>query len=215
MNSTAANRGPFRRTWFGGSSRRWQNDDPMSDSLSQYNVVWDSPSQNESGSMPLGNGDIAVNAWVEAATGDLLLLIAKNDAWDENSINLKLGRIRVRLLPPVADSLTRSFRQTLDLRRGEITISIGPRTLRVWVDANQPVIRVEAAGDEEFEVRATLEIWRRQAYAIGTQTGDLFRNLTTGEDPFPTIISPDHLLSSGDGFSPSPGTADRRSPGEG
>src|SRR5690348_12568204 len=33
--------------------------------VSQYNVVWDSPSQNAHGSMPLGNGDISLNAWVE------------------------------------------------------------------------------------------------------------------------------------------------------
>ena len=59
--------------------------------LEQYNVVWDSPSKDASGSMPLGNGDLAVNVWVEES-GDLLLLIAKSDAWDENSINLKLGR---------------------------------------------------------------------------------------------------------------------------
>jgi hypothetical protein len=30
-----------------------------------YNFVWDSPSKDCAGSMPLGNGDIGVNAWVE------------------------------------------------------------------------------------------------------------------------------------------------------
>ena len=33
--------------------------------LDACNVVWDSPSENASGSMPLGNGDVGVNAWVE------------------------------------------------------------------------------------------------------------------------------------------------------
>ena len=28
-------------------------------------VVWDSPSQDYNGSMPLGNGDISLNAWFE------------------------------------------------------------------------------------------------------------------------------------------------------
>ena len=31
----------------------------------RYHVVWDSPSQDHRGSMPLGNGDITLNAWVE------------------------------------------------------------------------------------------------------------------------------------------------------
>ena len=40
--------------------------------LDRCNVVWDSPSKNSSGSMPIGNGDIGLNTWVEE-NGDLLL----------------------------------------------------------------------------------------------------------------------------------------------
>ena len=63
-----------------------------------YNVVWNSPSKDSSGSMPLGNGDIGVNAWVEE-NGDLLLYVSKTDAWSENVRLLKLGRVRLRLTP--------------------------------------------------------------------------------------------------------------------
>ncbi len=35
-----------------------------------FNVVWDSPSADHHGSMPLGNGDIALNAWM-TKDGDL------------------------------------------------------------------------------------------------------------------------------------------------
>ena len=38
--------------------------------LEGFNVVWDSPSKDHHGSMPLGNGDIAMNAWM-TADGDL------------------------------------------------------------------------------------------------------------------------------------------------
>ncbi|MDR1154246.1 MAG: DUF5703 domain-containing protein, partial [Bacteroidales bacterium] len=41
------------------------------DSISQYNTVWDTPSEDSFGSMPLGNGDIGLNVWFEK-TGDLL-----------------------------------------------------------------------------------------------------------------------------------------------
>ena len=46
-----------------------------------FNVAWDSPSANHHGSMPLGNGDIALNAWM-TADGDLHFYISKTDAWD-------------------------------------------------------------------------------------------------------------------------------------
>ena len=68
------------------------------DPLKQYNVVWESPSDSESGSMPLGNGDIGLNAWVEK-NGDLLFYISKNDSASENDRLLKLGRIRIKMNP--------------------------------------------------------------------------------------------------------------------
>lgn len=43
-------------------------------SLEKYNVVWDSPSRDSSGSMPLGNGDIGANVWVEE-NGDLVFYV--------------------------------------------------------------------------------------------------------------------------------------------
>lgn len=52
------------------------------DPVDAYNVVWTSPSQDSSGSMPLGNGEVGVNLWVEP-DGDLLFYIARTDAWDE------------------------------------------------------------------------------------------------------------------------------------
>src|SRR5438045_5834506 len=167
----------------------------MNEHLDRYAVGWDSPSRDASGSMPLGNGDIGVNVWVEAG-GDLLLLIGKTDAWDENSTNLKLGRIRLRFSPnPFAEG--GPFRQTLRLRSGEIEIVVGRGgsrvTIRLWVDANHPVIYIEADGESPFEMTATLEMWRTREYTIKTQTGDLFRNLS-GPDPYPTIVSPDIVL---------------------
>jgi len=165
----------------------------MIDRLDEYNVVWDSPSRDASGSMPLGNGDIALNIWVEAG-GDLLLLIAKSDAWDENSINLKLGRIRIKLSPnPFQPGQT--FRQTLRLRTAEIEIDAGRVHLRIRVDANSPVIHIETEGNAPFEIEASLEMWRTSPRAIPTQTSDMFKNLAAkNSDPHPTIVWPDQLL---------------------
>jgi alpha-L-fucosidase 2 len=167
----------------------------MNHALDLYNVVWETPSRDASGSMPLGNGDLAVNVWVEEG-GSLCLLLAKSDAWDENSTLLKLGRVRVSISPdPFRAGVP--FRQVLRLRSGEIEIVAGPEEaqvrLRIWVDANHPVIYLEAEGDQPFAVQAAVELWRREPYRIKTQTGDLFRNLS-GPDPYPTMVSPDEVL---------------------
>ena len=34
--------------------------------LAAYDVVWNSPSEDSRGSMPVGNGDITANVWAEA-----------------------------------------------------------------------------------------------------------------------------------------------------
>ncbi|MDR2285971.1 MAG: DUF5703 domain-containing protein, partial [Prevotellaceae bacterium] len=68
--------------------------------VSQYNVIWDTPSDNSFGSMPLGNGDIGLNVWYEK-NGDLLFYISKVDAYDSNHKLRKLGRIRVTAEPAI------------------------------------------------------------------------------------------------------------------
>ena len=74
------------------------------DPLTQYNITWDSPSKDFNGSMPIGNGDIGANVWVEEG-GDLLFYIGKTDSYSENARLLKLGRLRVRFSPnPFAEA---------------------------------------------------------------------------------------------------------------
>ena len=144
--------------------------------------------------MPAGNGDIGLNVWVE--NGDLLFYIGKSDAWDENSINCKLGRIRVRFSPNPFEK-GNPFRQTLVLKNGEVEIVAGRPgsvvTTRVWVDANQPVIRVESQGEQPFIQQVFLETWRNQEHAIKTETSDMFKNLY-GPDPYPLVVYPDVVV---------------------
>ena len=138
------------------------------DPLDVCNVVWDSPSTNQNGSMPIGNGDIGMNVWVEPS-GELVLLLSKTDAWSEQAELLKLGRVRISLSPnPLEDGAF--FKQSLLLRQGEIAVMAGEGAaavaLRIWVDANQPVIRVEAESGSPFEMRASLEVWREGQHVL-------------------------------------------------
>jgi hypothetical protein len=134
-------------------------------SLDACNVVWTSPSETSAGSMPLGNGDIGLNVWVEK-NGDLLFYISKSDVWGDNVGSNKglpkLGRVRVRLSPalPVAED---GFRQALLLRDGAIEVKGGPTSLRVWVDANRPVVRVDASSTEKFQMQVGFETLRPEA----------------------------------------------------
>jgi hypothetical protein len=134
---------------------------PAAGPLDSCNVVWGSPSENAHGSMPLGNGDVGINAWVEA-NGDLVFYVSKTDAWDENARLCKIGRVRVKFDPPLVPK--DGFRQELKLRDGVIevtsTIHNQPSKILLWVDADKPVVRVEAQSAAPVSCRAEAELWR-------------------------------------------------------
>src|SRR5215469_18925646 len=126
--------------------------------VTQNDVVWTSSGEDENDSMPIGNGDIAANVWTET-NGDLVLLVAKSDSLTEWGKLVKLGRVRVQLSPNPFVGTT-NFTQTLHLENGSMEIKSGENSLRIWVDANHPVILVEANLETPTEFQARLELWR-------------------------------------------------------
>ncbi|SDS47450.1 hypothetical protein SAMN05216490_1219 [Mucilaginibacter mallensis] len=160
---------------YGPGSRSAETKSAIGPLLDAYNVSWDTPGPSSSQSMPTGNGDIGLNVWVEP-NGDLCFLIAKTDAWgaaapgEKNSwikaggILMKLGKVRVSVNPnPLLDPGAK-FRQILRLHDNEIVVNEGTGEkavqLRVWVDANHPVIRVESKSAKPVIVKVTLDNWR-------------------------------------------------------
>jgi len=128
--------------------------------LDKYNVVWSSPGKDASGSMPIGNGEVGLNAWVEE-NGDLVFYISRTDAWSECNRLLKLGRVRVHLSPsPIGNG--QPFRQELVLRDGQIVIQEGDTELRLFVDAAAPVVYITGTSKTPRTVKATYETWRTE-----------------------------------------------------
>jgi len=126
--------------------------------LDRYNVVWQSPSHDATGSMPIGNGRVGLNVWVEE-NGDLRFYISRNDSFSEVSQLCKVGGVRVALTPnPFVAG--RPFRQELKLREGRIEITAGDVKLRVFVDVERPVVYVTGESAEPVAVKATAECWR-------------------------------------------------------
>ena len=159
--------------------------------MDRYNVVWDTPSEDCYGSMPIGNGDIGLNLWAQDE-GGLYFYISKTDAWSENNRLLKLGRVHVGMSPnPFARG--KPFKQTLHLRNAEILIEAGEEaervSLRVWVDANHPVIHVEIEGKSDITLRVDMEMWRTHRREI-TDRGEK----DSGTPPV-LIVEPDTVVS--------------------
>ena len=159
-------------------------------------VTWNQPGTNENDSMPVGNGDLALNVWT-TTNGDIVLLPAKADAWSENGQLLKLGRVRVKLSPnPFAGS--GAFAQTLHVESGEVQISSDNTTARIWVDANHPVAHVEITSQQPISVEADAELWRLNKYHLNQRAVQQAGFFEFGNDPDGLDFDPDTVLPAHD-----------------
>ena len=136
--------------------------------LEEYNVTWDTPSENSMGSMPAGNGDMGINLWVEN-NGDLLFYLSKTDAWSENCRLLKIGKVRLSLSPnPFMEGTP--FLQELNVSEGLIRIEAGENKERisidVWVDANHQVVEVDVNSMKPVHATVSTEPWRNSRREI-------------------------------------------------
>lgn len=139
-----------------GIDRKHESD---SSYINQYNIEWDTQSQDASGSMPLGGGSLGLNVWVE--NDDLLFYIGHPDSRLENQKLIKLGRVRIKLNP---SPFRRKFSQKLDLLQSTIllegeTENRNPVKLRLWVDVFKPVVHAELESGEPLNAEISYESW--------------------------------------------------------
>ncbi|MDN5285398.1 MAG: hypothetical protein JWR38_1672 [Mucilaginibacter sp.] len=152
---------------------------PATLAAASNDVAWQALGNNENDSMPLGNGDIAANVWTEK-NGDIVLLIAKADAWAETGSLIKLGRVRIKLSPaPFADTV--GFTQALLVESGTVEIKRGNNKILVWIDANHPVIHVQADMASAGTLNAGFETWRKiQPVGEFSASGSDFSSVMSG-----------------------------------
>ncbi len=163
----------------------------------RYDVVWTTPSADASGTMPLGNGEVALNAWVEP-DGALRFYLARTDAWSENGRLLKVGRLRFTADPPLDPA--GGFVQRLDLADGAMVVRVGAGAaaaeLRLWVDAHHPVVHVELDSARPRRLTATIEPWRteRERYPLA-ETSDLREDRSQPDKLRDEVwVEPDELI---------------------
>jgi len=179
----------------------------------RYDVVWTSPSKDSAGSMPIGNGDISLNVWMEES-GDISFYIGKTDAWGDNARLLKVGKVRISIAPnPFSDNVAQvapaipattpavEYRQTLSLENGEIVFEFGAgdserSTLRLWVDANDPVIYLTSESAKELTLTARIELWRTERYELPSiEVSDVHLDRSKADQKYaPTVVEPDTIL---------------------
>lgn len=126
-------------------------------------VWWCDPAPDASGSVPIGNGDITANVWVDAS-GDVVFYVGKSDTWGEFGQLYKTGRLRVRLLGTDGVPILRGDSLHWGVRPADATFEAVSENgvCYVWVDANWPCLHVLAKGAAEIHGRVEIELWRKE-----------------------------------------------------
>src|SRR5580658_3702770 len=159
---------------------------------SENDITWTTLGTNENDSMPLGNGDLAANVWTEQ-NGDLLLLVAKSDAWTELGRIVKLGRVRIQFAPnPFVGSA--DFSQALSLEKGALEIKSRDNVVQVWIDANNPAIHVETHLAHAAAFQARLELWRTTAHPYNARSPDRGGLFEFGDHPLALSFEADTVF---------------------
>ena len=161
---------------------------------SEMSVTWTTPGKSAADSIPLGNGSLGINLWVEG-DGDLLFYLSRNDAYSEVSQLCKVGKLRVSLSPnPFAAGAP--FKQELKLDQGVCEITAGPPeksvTLKVFVDSDAPVIHVVGKSRAPLTVTAKVESWRTEPQPVANESA-----WTLASGPHKLIQSADHFPAVG------------------
>lgn len=159
-------------------------------------LQWSTPGLISLHSVPLGNGTCAVNVWVDEH-GDLLMYLARSDAWSENGRLEKIGRVRIALTPRIFSHSTR-YLETLDLGNGMFVISArdGKDSTRITlrVDAHHPVVVAAVTGSRPMSARVSLERWRTVPRPLkhGEEIHSAY-GLSDDDGP-PVIVEPDTVM---------------------
>ncbi|KFC60059.1 hypothetical protein FEM08_11700 [Flavobacterium gilvum] len=122
-----------------------------------YQVVWETPSKNALGSMPLsGRKGAGANVWVQ--DNSVWVYLSHNGAYDEQGRLLKLGCLRIT--PQEIHLGKPGFKQILDIETGTIRILQGDFKMSLWF-AGETLI-YEASANQPITMKVAYGSWREK-----------------------------------------------------
>lgn len=161
---------------------------------SPYEVTWTEPGKSADDSVPLGNGEIGLNAWINPK-GELEFFISRTDSWDEWGRQVKVGALRISMDGAKEQKMT-PFTQTLDTKKGLLTAQFGETgkslQVRLWVDAHRPVVIAEIDSETPVSPQVFSNLWRLPGNLKLQVTGEVSPGALTLQGDYE--ITPDSIL---------------------
>lgn len=153
--------------------------------VENYSFSYSGEMDNALKSLPLGNGDVGVNVWL-ASDKKLHLLVSKSDSWSELYRLIKPAYVVLDINPcPFIDGA--DF--TLSIADGVLSICKDEVSIKVYVDAFSPCIRVDVQSKTPRTVKAEFINYRTAKLAPNDPSNN-FANGLMGVEESVDLITP-------------------------
>lgn len=128
--------------------------------IEDYSFKYSGVMENSGKSLPLGNGDIGVNVWMES-DGIIHFLLSKTDSWSELYRILKPAHIVFSIDPnPFANGADFD----LNISDGILDIFNENNCLRIYVDAFAPCLRISLNTENAVDTEISFVNYRSEAF---------------------------------------------------
>lgn len=129
-------------------------------SLEPFNLHFTTQGNGSEASMILGNGDITANAWVDRHDHQLYFYIGKSDTHNDQDQLYKVGKIKVGFSPNILVE-DGAYAETFRIADATYRIKTKYATLTLRVDANNPVILLDAKTTIPAKMTVTIQLMRK------------------------------------------------------
>lgn len=152
--------------------------------IDNYNTTWTEPGLTQWGSLPLGNGDLTANVWLQNIDNssnkynyDLYFSFSKSDSYDLSGQRLKVIQLKLSFNPPISNSTANSFTQILYVSNATMKIETDNYNIFAWIDVNSNNLYVETSiinnKINSYTLSSEIISWRTQEnFNVNTATGD-------------------------------------------
>ena len=125
-----------------------------------YDFYYDYTMKSGMQSIPLGNGEMGGNVWINES-GIINILLSRTDAWSEVHRLLKVGLTELEISPnPFINEVHSHF----SLYDATLHITAPGITVRIYADANAPAIRLFVQSDNPITVQLRGNNYRNQSF---------------------------------------------------
>ena len=172
--------------------------------VDNYNTTWNEPGVGQWESMPIGNGDLTANVWLQNIDNgtnkynyDLWFSFSKSDSYDLTGQRLKMIQLKLSFNPPISNSTANTFTQMLYVSNGTMQVKTDTYNIFAWIDINSNSVYIETSIVDNkinsYTLESEIVSWRpEQNFQAQNATGDNFCY-----NPNPVPIMPDIILQHG------------------